>query len=194
MLDEIRQTLRESAELKLRVAEQMAASVAAAAQMLVQCLLDGGTVAFCGNGGSAADAQHLSGELVGRFRKERPAYRALALTTDTSILTAIGNDYGFDQVFSRQVEGLLREGDVLVAFSTSGNAKDCARAVEQAKALGAKTVGFTGEDGGELGRICDLCLKVPCTVTARIQEVHITLGHILCGLVEDELVARGSAR
>jgi D-sedoheptulose 7-phosphate isomerase len=188
---EIRNTLLESAELKRRVAEEMAADIARAADMMLQCLHGGGTVAFCGNGGSAADAQHLAGEIIGRFRRERPGFAGLALTTDTSILTAIGNDYGFDQVYVRQVEGLLGAGDLLVAFSTSGNAPNCCLAVEKAHEKGAATIGFTGAGGGRLAEIADLCLKVPCTVTARIQEAHITIGHILCGLVEDALVEGG---
>lgn len=188
---EIRDTLLDSAELKRRVAEEMAGDIARAADMMVQCLRAGGTIAFCGNGGSAADAQHLAGEIVGRFRRERPGYAGLALTTDTSILTAIGNDYGFDLVYARQVEGLLGSGDLLVAISTSGNAANCCLAAAKAREKGAATIGFTGAGGGKLAEICDLCLKVPHGVTARIQEAHITIGHVLCGLVEDALVEAG---
>ena len=188
MQSAIQEALLESSELKRQVATDLAPQIAQAAEMILDSLRAGGTVAFCGNGGSAADAQHLAGELIGRFRKERPAYAAIALTTDTSILTAIGNDYGFEQVYARQVEGVLREGDVLVAISTSGNAGNCVKAVEKAREQGVRTIGMTGEGGGKLAQLCDLCLMVPHTVTARIQEVHITIGHILCGLVEDALV------
>lgn len=187
MEDTIRQTLEESAELKRRVADVLTPDIAAAARTIIDSLSAGGTVAFCGNGGSAADAQHLCGELVGRFQIDRPGYAAIAFTTDSSVLTAIGNDYGFDEVFARQAEGLLREGDVLVAISTSGNAVNCVQAVRVAVRKGARTIGMTGEGGGRLGELCELCLRVPHTTTARIQEAHITIGHILCGLVESAL-------
>lgn len=187
MQDKIRDTLLESAALKTRVAETLAPQIAHAAQTLISSLRSGGTVALCGNGGSAADAQHLAGELVGRFQINRPAYASIALTTDTSILTAIGNDFGFDQVYSRQVEALLGAGDVLIAISTSGNAENCVKAVQAARERGAVTIGMTGENGGRLAELCDLCLRVPHSVTARIQEAHICIGHILCGLVEEAL-------
>lgn len=187
MREEIRRTLLGSSALLARVAEEMTGEVAAAAEMLIAALRAGHTVAFCGNGGSAADAQHLAGELVGRFVRERQAFSALALNTDTAILTAIGNDYGFQHIFARQVEGLLRPGDVLVALSTSGNAPDCVEAARVAQSMGVKTLGLTGEGGGLLAQHCDLCLMVPHTVTARIQEAHIALGHVLCALVEDAL-------
>ncbi len=188
MQETIKQTLLESAELKRVIAEEMAPQIEAVARLLIDSLRNGGTVALCGNGGSAADAQHIAGELVGRFLLNRPAYSCIALTTDTSILTCVGNDFGFDEVFARQVEGLLGEGDVLIAISTSGNADNCVKATEKARTIGATTVGLTGETGGRLAELCDVCLKVPHTVTARIQEAHITIGHILCGLVESALV------
>lgn len=189
MENEIRKQLTESIQVKQAVAEQLSAQIAAAAQMMIDCLRGGGLVAFCGNGGSAADAQHLSGELISRFRRERNAFRGLALTTDTSILTAIGNDYGYEKVFARQVQGLMGEGDLLVAISTSGNAQNCVLAVEMARTLGAKTIGLTGARGGELKALVDLCLCVPSGDTPRIQESHITIGHIVCDLVEAALVA-----
>ncbi len=157
---------------------------------IVRCLRAGGTVAFCGNGGSAAQAQHFAAELVGRFELERPAFRAIALTTDTSILTAIGNDYDFADVFARQVQGLLSEGDVLVAISTSGNAENVCRAAEQARRQGVKVIGLTGRDGGRLAALCDIELRVPAQVTARIQEGHLLLGHFLCRYVERALAER----
>ena len=189
MLSDIRKILLESAEVKRLTAETIEDEIAQAARLCVTSLKNGGKIALCGNGGSAADAQHLAGELIGRLLLERPGYAGLALTTDTSILTATGNDYGFDEVFSRQVEGLLKPEDVLVVLSTSGNAADCVRAAEKAIEIGAKTIGMTGEKGGRLAEICDICLKVPSSVTARIQETHITIGHILCLIIERELVA-----
>lgn len=194
MQDEIRTTLRESAALKQRVAEQMTDLIARMAQVIIDALRAGHKVAFAGNGGSAADAQHLSGELIGRFRLDRPAYAGLALTTDTSILTAIGNDYGFEEVFARQVEGLLTAGDVLVVLSTSGNAANCIQAIHSARRKGVITIGMTGETGGRMASLCDLCLCVPHTSTARIQEVHITVGHIICGMVEQALAGPEPAR
>lgn len=147
----------------------------------------GGKVLFCGNGGSAADSQHLAAELVGRFQKERRGLPGIALTTDTSILTAVGNDYGFDRVFSRQVEALARIGDVVVGLSTSGNSPNVVKALEAAKDIGAFTVGLTGRDGGRLAAISDICIKVPAEVTARIQEGHILIGHIVCQLIDEEV-------
>lgn len=188
MEDEIRRQLAESVAVKQAVAEQLTAQIAAAAQMMIDCLADGGLVAFCGNGGSAADAQHLSGELISRFRRERDAYRGMALTTDTSILTAIGNDYGYERVFARQVQGLMGEGDLLVAISTSGNAENCCLAAKMANSVGAKTLGLTGASGGKLKPLVDLCLCVPSNDTPRIQESHITIGHIICDLVEAAMV------
>lgn len=191
MRDEIRESLLESAALLRKVADELPDEVAEVAEVIVRVLRGGQKVAFCGNGGSAGDAQHLAGELVGRFRKERKAYAALALTTDTSTLTAIGNDYGFEEVFARQVEGLLRPGDALVAISTSGNAANCVRAVEVARERGVTTIGLTGKSGGRVAELCDLCLRIPHTVTAHIQEAHIAVGHVLCGLVEQALTEPG---
>jgi D-sedoheptulose 7-phosphate isomerase len=160
----------------------------AAACALVAALGAGRKVLVCGNGGSAADAQHFAAELVGRFARERRAWPALALSTDTSVLTAIANDYGFDQVFARQVEAHGGAGDVLVGISTSGTSANVLRAMEAARARGLVTIGLTGHDGGELGRLADLHLNVPSASTARIQEAHATLLHVLCDLVERELV------
>ena len=149
-------------------------------------LATGNKILFCGNGGSAADSQHIAAELIGRFQKERRSLAAIALTTDTSILTAVGNDYGFEDIFSRQVEGLGRSGDILIGISTSGNSKNVVKAVEAARNVGMHTFAFTGESGGKLGELCDLTFAVPSKVTARIQEMHILAGHILCELVEEE--------
>lgn len=151
-----------------------------------EALKDGHKVLFCGNGGSAADSQHLAAELIGRFKKERRSLPGIALTTDTSALTAIGNDYGFDDVFSRQVEGLGRAGDVLIGISTSGNSKNVVKAIEMARSIGMHTIGFTGEGGGKMAALCDLLFAVPSKVTARIQEMHILAGHIMCEIAEED--------
>ncbi|WP_251440713.1 D-sedoheptulose 7-phosphate isomerase [Veillonella intestinalis] len=149
-------------------------------------LASGNKVLFCGNGGSAADAQHLAAELIGRFQKERRSLAAIALTTDTSILTAVANDYGYEEVFARQVEGLGRAGDVLIGISTSGNSGNVVQAALKARDTGMHTIAFTGEGGGKLKEICDITLPIPSKVTARIQEMHILVGHIICELVEEE--------
>ncbi|SNV62662.1 Phosphoheptose isomerase 1 [Veillonella rodentium] len=149
-------------------------------------LENGNKILFCGNGGSAADSQHLAAELIGRFKKERRSLAAVALTTDTSILTSIANDYDYDVVFARQVEGLGRSGDVLIGISTSGNSKNVLKAVEMARSIGMHTIGFTGEGGGKMAELCDITLAVPSKVTARIQEMHILAGHIVCELIEED--------
>lgn len=161
--------------------------VLAAGRHLAGLLRTGGKIMFCGNGGSAADAQHLASELTGRFIKDRRPLAGLALTTDSSALTCIANDYSFDEVFKRQVQGLGRVGDALVGISTSGNSANVLRAVEAAKAMGIYTFGLLGRDGGKLGALCDACVVVPHGVTARIQEAHLLIGHTLCGLIEAEL-------
>ncbi|RMF85570.1 MAG: D-sedoheptulose 7-phosphate isomerase [Nitrospirae bacterium] len=186
-LERIREQLLEGARLRERAAEELAAPLAEAAERVAACLRQGGRVLLCGNGGSAADAQHIAAELVGRYTRERPGWAAIALTTDTSALTAIGNDYGFERVFARQVEAVGRAGDVLVGISTSGNSPNVLLAVEEARARGLFTLGLAGRDGGRLAQACDLCLTVPHPETPRIQEMHITLGHILCDLVEAAL-------
>lgn len=167
------------AELKDPFVQLVAASVA--------CLKNGGKILFFGNGGSAADAQHLATELVVRFRKNRPSLAAIALTTDTSALTAIGNDFGFEDIFSRQVEGLGRKGDVVIGISTSGNSPNVLKALKLAREMGLVTVGFGGGTGGKLPEVSDISLIVPSAVTARIQECHILLGHMLCGAIEAEM-------
>jgi len=147
----------------------------------------GNKVMFCGNGGSAADAQHLAAELVGRYRMERAPLPALALTVDTSALTAIANDYSFDEVFSRQVHGIGKAGDILVAISTSGNSKNVLRAIEAARACSIRTIGLTGQSGGMMRQLCDICICVPSDLTNHIQEMHIAVGHIICGAVERQM-------
>jgi len=158
-----------------------------AGSLSAQALKAGHKLMFCGNGGSAADSQHLAAELTGRFIKDRKPLAAVALNTDSSALTCIGNDYSFDEVFARQVAGLGRPGDVLVAISTSGNSRNVIRAVEEARTAGMKVIGFLGRDGGQLKALVDVPIVVPSSVTARIQESHILIGHTLCGLIEAEL-------
>lgn len=153
----------------------------------VDSLRAGGKLMFAGNGGSAADAQHWAGELVSRFYYDRPGLPAIALTTDTSILTAIGNDYGYDYTFARQVEALGRAGDVLLLISTSGNSPNVVRAAEAARERGIQVVGFTGQGGGKLAALCDACFRIPSTETPRIQEGHEFIGHLLCALIEAEM-------
>lgn len=167
--------------------DSLQADVDAAGLLAAQSLDGGYKILFCGNGGSAADSQHLASELTGRFIKDRRPLAALALTTDSSALTCIGNDYAFDEVFARQVAGLGRSGDVLVAISTSGNSRNVLRAVEEARRIGMKVVGLLGRDGGVLKAQCDVAIVVPSDVTARIQEAHILIGHTLCGLIEQHL-------
>lgn len=162
-------------------------SIETAAKMVIDCYRAGGKVLLCGNGGSAADAQHLAAELVMRLKLERPAIPALALTTNTSLLTAIGNDYKYDLVFVRQVEAFGRAGDVLIAISTSGESENVIKAIEFARVEGIKSLALTGVTGGRLAEKVDLAIKVPSDNVQRIQECHITIGHILCELIESAL-------
>lgn len=183
----IRQIFEESAAVKRRFAEENAPQIEAVARQMAEALRRGNKLLFFGNGGSAADAQHLAAEFVNRFLVERRALAAIALTTDTSTLTAIGNDAGFDAVFARQIEALGRPGDLAIGISTSGNSPNVLRAVETAKRLGLGTIGFAGGAGGRLAGLADTVFVVPSAETPRIQETHITLGHALCGLAEDLL-------
>jgi len=185
-----RATLREAARNLAGVERACATALAAAAEVLIACLQSGGTVFFCGNGGSAADAQHLACELAGRYLVDRPGLAAVALTTNSSSLTAIGNDFGYDAVFARQLEGLGTPGDVLVAITTSGRSVSVSRAVEVAHVCGMTVIGMTGPQGRRFATRCDLALMAPGRGTPRIQEAHITLGHTLCELVERALFAK----
>lgn len=155
------------------------------AKACYRALANGNTIFFCGNGGSAADCQHLAAEFVGRFVKERKGLPAIALTTDTSILTAIGNDYGYDEVFARQVEALVRSGDVVVGISTSGNSKNVVKALLSAKEQGALILGMTGNNVGEINKITEKTIAIPSAITARIQEGHILAGHIICQYIDE---------
>jgi D-sedoheptulose 7-phosphate isomerase len=169
---------------RLRADAALQARIEAAASAWIDALSRGGKVLFCGNGGSAADAQHLAGELVSRFHYDRPAMAGIALTVDTSVLTAIGNDYGFDRVFARQVEALGAVGDVLVGISTSGRSPNVLRALEAARARDITTVGLTGRDGGPMAALCDIELRVPSDSTPLVQQGHMVIGHLLCAMAE----------
>jgi D-sedoheptulose 7-phosphate isomerase len=166
------------------------ATMIAAVAMCEHTLRGGRKLLFAGNGGSAADAQHWAGELVSRFYYDRPGLPAIALTTDSSILTAVGNDYGYEHTFSRQVQALGQAGDLFVALSTSGNSPNILRAVDAAREAGVKVIGFTGRKGGALADRCDLCFRVPADLTPRIQEGHEFLGHLLCSLIESRMFPR----
>lgn len=161
------------------------ADIKKACETAVATLKAGGKILLCGNGGSAADAQHIAAELTGRYKTERSALAGIALTTDTSALTAIGNDYGYEFVFSRQLEALGREGDLLIAISTSGNSGNVVKALELARKIGIKTIGLSGRTGGAMNELCELNLVVPSNDTPRIQEMHIMIGHIICQAIDD---------
>ena len=169
------------------VHEALAEPIKKISQLLSHSLANGGTLFWCGNGGSAADSQHLAAELVGRFKKNRRALRSIALTTDTSVLTCVANDYSYDDIFARQVEALGRPGDVLIGISTSGNSENVLRAFKVAKQMGLKTIALLGKRGGYTKDLSDHALVIPSDSTARIQEAHILIGHILCELIEQEL-------
>lgn len=183
--------IEESVRVKRRILEDHLSVLEGIARVLIGALSAGRKVLVCGNGGSAADSQHIAGELVSKFRRERRALPSVALTTDTSILTSIGNDFGFEDVFSRQVEALGEEGDVLLAISTSGNSPNVLKALRTAKEMGLITIGFTGEDGGRMRRWVDFCFRVPSASTPRIQESHIAVAHALCELIEQECCSHG---
>lgn len=181
----------QSIEAKQQAAEVLSAPTAQAAEIMLQCLMNDGKILACGNGGSAADAQHFAAEMTGRFEKERMELAAVALTTDTSALTAIGNDYGFDHVFSKQVRALGRPGDVLIGISTSGNSANIITAIEAAHERDMQVIAFTGRDGGKIAAMLkdkDILLNVPHPRTARIQEVHILLIHALCDCIDTMLL------
>jgi D-sedoheptulose 7-phosphate isomerase len=179
--------LRESMAVKALLIEQHLPTIARITEMLAAAFRSGGKVVLFGNGGSAADAQHVAAEMVNRFLLERRALPAMALTTDTSILTSMANDAGFERVFARQVEALVCEGDVAIALSTSGNSPNVLDGILAARERGAKTIGFTGRDGGKLVELVDICFCVPSDSTPRIQEAHVTVLHAICEVVEQEL-------
>ena len=179
--------IEDSIQVKQRVIDEHISTLADVVELLVQTLRAGKKVVLFGNGGSAADSQHIAAELVSRFRRERQALPAMALTTDTSILTAIANDYSFENVFSRQIEAIGQPGDVAIGISTSGNSPNVLKGVRAAQDRGMTTVGLTGASGGKLKECVDICFRAPSQSTPRIQEVHITVAHAICELVEQEL-------
>ena len=185
----IERQFTESAAVKTKMAGTLPAEIETVSEVLLLTIRKQKKILWCGNGGSAADAQHLSTELVSRLRFNRPAIASIALTTDTSFLTAHANDFGFDDIFARQIEALGNKGDVLIGISTSGNSENIIRAIERAKKQKITTVVLSGKDGGKLKKIADYNLIVPSRETQRIQEGHITIGHILCDLIEQELYA-----
>jgi D-sedoheptulose 7-phosphate isomerase len=187
MINTIREAVADSLELKRIFFQKNEDLIAQVAREIASALRRGRKVLLFGNGGSAADAQHIAAEWVGRFQMERRAFPAIALTTDTSILTAVGNDYGFDQIFARQVRALGQKGDIAVAISTSGNSPNVLLAVDAARDLGMITVALTGNDGGKLGQKAQYHLNVPHSLSSRIQEVHIMIGHILCELSDNSM-------
>lgn len=186
-MDDIAIQLQDSIETKKAVLSTNLGVIRKIADVLVKAFKNNQRLYLIGNGGSAADAQHIAGELVGRFKMNRRPLPAVALTTDTSVITALANDFGYDTCFARQIEALANPGDVILAFSTSGNSKGILSAVQIARDRGAIAIGFTGKDGGLLKDASDICLKIPSDNTPRIQECHITVGHILCSIVEKEL-------
>jgi len=180
--------LRDLSAVAAKAADTLGPQIAQAARLTRETIFAGGTVFFCGNGGSAADAQHVATEYVVRYGRNRRALRAIALTTDTSILTATGNDFSFDEIFSRQLEALARPGDLLMIHTTSGNSPNCLRAAEAARAIGVKTVCLTAKDGGKIRQMVDLCIVVPTERTDRAQELHLNIQHAICESIDDEIM------
>ena len=187
MADLIKDIIKESIRVKESVLATMSSDIKAVAELIATSLKKGGKVILFGNGGSAADAQHIAAEFVGRFKLERQGLAGIALTTNTSVLTSIANDYGYEEVFSRQLEGIASDNDVVIGISTSGNARNVITGLLEAKKMGIKTVALTGSGGGEMAAISDIALIVPSDNTPRIQESHIVIGHIVCELVEQNL-------
>lgn len=190
-IETIKQRISDSISVKQQLLnnEELINNISLLADEITKSILNGSKLVICGNGGSASDALHFAGEIVGRFAKERKAWPAMVLNADVASITAIANDYGYDDVFARQAEGHVKPGDVFVGISTSGNSENVYRAQQKAKLLGAKTVSLVGKDGGKIGRESDYAMIVPCNVTARTQECHILIIHILCELVEEKLTA-----
>jgi len=185
----VEQIFAESIEVKQETLKKNLQQIITTAELIITAFKSGHKILFCGNGGSAADCQHIAAEFVGRFQKERKAWPAIALTTDSSALTSIGNDYSFDIVFSRQLQALGQKGDVLIAITTSGNSKNVLEAVKEAKKMGIITVGVTGGKGGQLASLSDIAIIVASSKTARIQEAHLVIFHALCELVENTLAS-----
>lgn len=188
MRDRIIDIINEAIHIKEEILHNNTDNIIKTVKLITHCFRSKGKLLLFGNGGSAADAQHIAAEFIGRFQKTRPALPAIALNTNTSILTALGNDFGYDVTFVRQIEALGLPSDTAIGISTSGKAKNVILAVKKAKEMGLKTISFTGGTGGELIKISDICMLIPSNNTARIQEAHITIGHIICELVETELL------
>jgi len=193
MYDLIVTQLQDHRKLMVQIENELCSTIANLAQRLIETFQIGNKLLIMGNGGSAADAQHFAGEIVSRFRLERPGLPAIALSTDTSIMTAIGNDYGFERVFSRQVEALAAPGDAVIGISTSGNSPNVYQALKVARQAGCSTIGLLGKDGGTIKTLCDIPLIIPSNDTPRIQEGHITVIHILCDLIEQGIFGPANA-
>lgn len=191
-MEYIKGQIQESANLKLKIlnSELLLNTISDSAQICIQAFKSGGKILLAGNGGSAADAQHIAGELVNRFYFNRPGLPAMALTTDSSVITSISNDYGFDMVFSRQLKTHGVKGDIFIAISTSGSSPNILNALNTAREAGLVTIGLTGTKGSEMTKYCDKCIIVPSEETPRIQEAHILIGHILCSVIEKELFGK----
>ena len=192
-LEDIRKNLEESSEALREFARTQSGAVVECAKAIARRLRAGGKALVCGNGGSASQAQHFAAELVGRFEKERPAWPAVALTTDTAIITSVGNDYGFDEIFARQVSALGKKGDVLLGISTSGRSPNVIKALQAAKDIGMLTIGLTGRGGGDMKPLLDLQMDVRAGTTYRIQEVHLAALHQICRIVEETLTSGGKS-
>ena len=187
MKEEIKSMLKEGIELNSRLTENFSDKIEQAANLIIDCLKNNNKILLCGNGGSASECSHIAAEFVGRFKKERKALPAIALTTDMPIITAIGNDYGFDKIFERQIEALGKKGDVLISMTTSGNSKNIINAIEKSSSKGIKTIGLLGKDGGRVKNTSNIEIIIPSDNTPRIQEAHLTILHIICELVEKKL-------
>jgi len=187
MRERVKEILLESIQVKEELLREHTGKIVEITELIIDCLKKKGKVIVFGNGGSASDSQHIAAELVGRFKKDRTPMAAIALTANTSIITSLANDYGYDIIFSRQLEALAGKNDIAIGISTSGKAKNVALGLKQAKKMEIKTIALTGGDGGEIAKLADVSLVVPSAVTARIQEAHITIGHIICELIEQEL-------
>lgn len=190
MKDKIKQVLEDSISINKTILDSQIDTIMAISDVIIDSLQKGGKLIIFGNGGSAADSQHIAAEFVGRFKKNRQALPAIALTVNTSIITAIANDFGYNQVFSKQIEALANPKDIVIGISTSGNAESVIEGIKKAKDIGIKTIGFVGAEGGSLSKQADISLNIPSEITARIQEGHIIIGHIICELAEEKLTEK----
>ena len=189
MINDIEQLIHNSAE-NIQKSTNLSSNIQKSIESIIQCIKNGNKIVLFGNGGSAADAQHIAAELIGRFKLERKSFPAIALTTDTSILTSLGNDYSYDVVFSRQCESLVSKGDIVIGISTSGNSKNVIQGIKAAKQKGAITIGLLGNEGGILKEVTDISMIVNSSITSEIQEVHRVIYHIICKIVEKELAKK----